>query len=57
MKLHLDLEPIRLLSDSVKAVMNDFKRLEEPFLNEPPEEKEMDVERSEVRRSTFVLYL
>ena len=52
-KLHVDLEPIRLLNDSVKNLMNDFKRLEEPFLNEPPDEKEKDVERSEV--STFAL--
>ena len=53
MKSHVDLEPIRLLSDSVKTLMNDFKRLEEPFLNEPPEEKEKDVERSEVSGSKF----
>lgn len=56
MKSHVDLEPIRLLNDSVKTLMNDFKKLEEPFLNEPPEEKEKDVERSEVSDLHFLFY-
>ena len=47
-RVHTDLGPIRLLSDSVKDLMKEFERLEQPFLNEPAEEKEKDVERSEV---------
>ena len=48
MKTHVDTGPLRLLNDSIKELMNEFKRLEEPFLNEPAEEKEKDVERSDV---------
>ena len=47
-KMHSDLGPLRLLNETVKELMNEFKKLEEPFLNEPAEEKEKDVERSDV---------
>ncbi len=47
-KLHAELGPLRLLNDSVRDLMNDFKKLEEPFLSEPADVKEKDVERSEV---------
>lgn len=46
-KTHADLGPLRLLNDSVKELMRDFRKLEEPFLNEPPDEREKDVERSQ----------
>jgi len=42
-----DLAVIRLLNDSVKILFRDLKTIEKPFLNESPEEKEKDVERSE----------
>ena len=47
-KLHAELGALRLLNHSVRDLMNDFKKLEEPFLSEPADEKEKDVERSEV---------
>ncbi len=46
-RVHEDLGPLKLLSDSIKSLLQRFKHLEEPFLNESPDEKEKDVERSE----------
>ena len=45
--VHDDLAVIRLLNDSVKGLMRSFKDLERPFLTEPAEQLEKDVERSE----------
>ena len=47
-KPHADSGPLRLLNDSIKELMNEFKKLEQPFLSESAEEKEKDVERSDV---------
>lgn len=44
---HHDFGPLKLLNDSVKHLMHKFKKLEEPFLSDPPSRKEMDVEKSE----------
>lgn len=44
---HHDVGPLKLLNDSVKHLMHKFKKLEEPFLRDPPSRKEMDVEKSE----------
>lgn len=46
-RIHDDLEPLKLLNHSVKNLMHSFKRIEQPFLREPAEEEEKDVERSE----------
>ena len=44
---HVDCGPLRLLNDSIRHLMQDFKRLEEPFLENPPEEEEdNDIEKS-----------
>lgn len=43
---HVDCAPLRLLSDSVRHLMQDFKRLEEPFLEHSADE-EKDTEKSE----------
>ena len=47
-KLHTELGPLRLLNDSIRDLMKDFEKLEEPFLSEPAEGMEKDVEKSEV---------
>ena len=44
---HVDCGPLKLLNDSVRHLMQDFKRLEEPFLEDSPEEEDKDVEKSE----------
>lgn len=44
---HHDAGPLKLLNDLVKHLMHKFKKLEEPFLRDPPSRKEMDVEKSE----------
>lgn len=46
-RINDDLGILKLLNDSIKEIMHDFKRIEQPFLTEPAEEKEKDVERSE----------
>ena len=44
---HADLGPLRLLNDTVKDILHEFRRLEAPFLNSPSSwDKEKDVERS-----------
>lgn len=44
---HVDCAPLKILNDSVRHLMQDFKRLERPFLEVPQEEEERDVEKSE----------
>ena len=44
---HVDCSPLRLLNDSVRHLMQKFRRLEEPFLEDTSEEDEKDVEKSE----------
>lgn len=39
--------PLKILNDAVKELMHDFKRLETPFLENPAEEEQRDVEKSE----------
>ena len=55
-KLHTELGPLRLLNDSVRDLMTEFKKLEDPFLSEPADIKEKDVERSEVSFWSYILY-
>ncbi len=45
-KYHQDVSPLRILNASVKRIHRGFNRLEEPFLNNPPESTEKDIERS-----------
>lgn len=42
---HHDVGTLKLLNDSVKHLMHEFKKFEAPFLRDPPSRKEMDVER------------
>ena len=44
---HVDCSPLKLLNDSVRHLMQSFKRLEEPFLEDPSEDEQKDVEKSE----------
>ena len=44
---HHDVGTLKLLNDSVKHLMHEFKKLEAPFLRDPPSRKEMDVEKVE----------
>ena len=44
---HVDCGPLKLLNDSVRHLMQDFKKLEEPFLEDLSNEAEKDVEKSE----------
>ncbi len=46
-RMHSDDAPLRLLNDSVKDLMRDLKRLEEPFLKESPYRRELDIEKSD----------
>ena len=55
-KLHVELGPLRLLLDSIRDLMNDFKKLEEPFLSEPVDVQEKDVERSVVSDLVLILF-
>lgn len=45
MRSHTDVSTLKILNDSVKHMMRQFRKLEEPFLEEPPSEKEIDVEK------------
>ncbi len=43
--MHLDNNtPLRILNNSVKHLVRDLKRLEEPFLNGSPHRRELDTE-------------
>lgn len=42
---HQDVGNLKLLNDSVKHLMHEFKKFEAPFLRDPPSRKEMDVEK------------
>ena len=44
---HSDIGTLKILNDSVKHMMRQFKKMEEPFLRDPPSEKEMDMEKSD----------
>ena len=44
---HVDCAPLKILNDSVRHLMQDFKRLERPFLEVPEEEEDRDIEKSE----------
>ena len=44
---HVDCEPLKLLNDSVRHLMQECRRLEEPFLEDPSDEEDKDVEKSE----------
>ena len=45
---HVDCAPLKILNDSVRHLMQDFKRLERPFLEVLPEDEEdKDVEKTE----------
>ena len=44
---HVDCAPLRLLNVSVKNLVQDFKRLEAPFLEDTEDEEDRDVEKSE----------
>ena len=46
-RTHLDNAPLKILNDSVKNLMRDLKRLEEPFLEKSPYERDLDVEKSD----------
>ena len=45
-RYHEDVTPLRILNASVKRLHRTFNHLEAPFLNEPQERTEKDVERS-----------
>lgn len=46
--MHLDNNtPLRILNNSVKHLVRDLKRLEEPFLKESPHRRELDTEKSD----------
>ena len=45
-RMRLDTAPLKILNDSVKHLMRDLKRLEEPFLLETPYDRDLDVEKS-----------
>ena len=44
---HVDCAPLKLLNDSARHLMQDFRRLERPFLDAPQDEEDHDVEKSE----------
>ena len=44
--MQLDTTPLKILNDSVKQLMRDLKRLEEPFLADTQYDKDFDVEKS-----------
>lgn len=44
---HVDCSPLKLLNNSVKHLMQDFKRIEGSFLENPTDEEEKDLEKSE----------
>ena len=46
-RVHDDLMVVKVLNDSVKSLMRDFKNLEQPFLAESSDQQEKDVERDE----------
>lgn len=47
MRSHTDIGTLKILNDSVKHMMREFKKQEEHFLRDPPSKKEMDVEKSD----------
>ena len=44
--MQLDTTPLKILNDSVKHLMRDLKRLEEPFLADTPYDRDLDIEKS-----------
>lgn len=44
---HVDCAPLKILNDSVRHLMQDFKRFERPFLEVTQKEEDKDVEKSE----------
>lgn len=47
MRSSADIGTLKILNDSVKHMMRQFKKFEGPFLRDPPSKKEMDVEKSD----------
>lgn len=47
MRNHADFGTLKILNDSVRHMLHRFKKLEEPFLRDPPSKKEVDVEKSD----------
>ena len=45
-RMQLDTTPLKILNDSVKHLMRDLKRLEEPFLADTPYDRDLDIEKS-----------
>ena len=44
-RMQLDSAPLKILNDSVKHLMRDLKRLEEPFIRDSPYDGDLDLEK------------